>query len=182
MFSSDAEQWAKDTFLHTDLGDNRRTLRLVKLASSLANNLGQSLVQSLKSPADIEAAYRFTRNQAIDAQAIAEAGFAATAEHVQAYDCLLALEDTTSLEFKHRTVRDEMGHTTSNKHSRGMHAHSILLFSPQEQHVVGLIEQDRWTRDIKGYGQNRRHATRNYEDKETDNFGCTTDFIRRGCM
>lgn len=167
MFSSDAEQWAKDTFLHTDLGDNRRTLRLVKLASSLANNLGQSLVQSLKSPADIEAAYRFTRNQAIDAQAIAEAGFAATAEHVQAYDCLLALEDTTSLEFKHRTVRDEMGHTTSNKHSRGMHAHSILLFSPQEQHVVGLIEQERWTRDIKGYGQNRRHATRNYEDKES---------------
>ncbi|WP_323840926.1 transposase DNA-binding-containing protein, partial [Photorhabdus africana] len=74
------------------------------------NHLGESLVQSLKSPADIEAAYRFTRNQAINPQAIAEAGFAATAEQVKHYDCLLALEDTTSLEFIHPTVRDEMGH------------------------------------------------------------------------
>ena len=89
MFSADAEQWAKDTFQHSELGDSRRTRRLVKLASSLANHLGQSLVQSLKSPADIEAAYRFTRNQAIDPQAIAEAGFAATAE--QASMCWITL-------------------------------------------------------------------------------------------
>ncbi|OOF22448.1 transposase DNA-binding-containing protein, partial [Salinivibrio sp. IB872] len=33
MFSTDAEQeqWAKDTFYHTELGDSRRTKRLVKL-------------------------------------------------------------------------------------------------------------------------------------------------------
>jgi len=167
MFSTDAEQWAKDTFYHTELGDSRRTKRLVKLASSLANHLGQSLVQSLKSPADIEAAYRFTRNQAIDPQAIAEAGFAATVEHTKHYDCLLALEDTTSLEFSHQTVRGEMGHTTSNKRSRGMHAHSVLLFAPEEQHVVGLIEQERWTRDLQAYGQNQRHASRPYIEKES---------------
>ncbi|MBC8947388.1 transposase [Xenorhabdus indica] len=167
MFSTDAEQWAKDTFQYADLGDSRRTKRLIKLTSSLANHLGQSLVQSLKSPADIEAAYRFARNQAINPQAIAEAGFVATAEQVKHYDCLLALEDTTSLEFIHPTVRDEMGHTTSNKYSRGMHAHSVLLFAPDKQQVVGLIEQARWTRDLQAYGQNQYHASRAYKDKES---------------
>lgn len=167
MFSTSSEQWAKETFSHAQLGDSRRAKRLVVLASNLSNKLGQSLVQSSTSPADIEAAYRFTRNKAISAQAIADSGFLATAKRVHQYDCLLALEDTTSLEFKHQTVRDEMGHTTSNKKSRGMHAHSVLLFAPEQQHVVGLIEQKRWTRDIRLYGQNNRHASRAYEDKES---------------
>ena len=167
MFSTSSEQWAEETFLHAKLGDTRRAKRLVVLASNLSNKLGQSLVQSSTSPADIEAAYRFTRNKAINAKAIADSGFLATAKRVNQYDCLLALEDTTSLEFKHQTVRDEMGHTTSNKHSRGMHAHSVLLFAPEQQHVVGLIEQKRWTRDISLYGQNNRHASRAYEDKES---------------
>ncbi|MBE8597200.1 hypothetical protein IQ209_11950 [Xenorhabdus sp. BG5] len=49
-----------------------------------------------------------------------------------------------------------MGHTTSNKRSRGMHAHSVLLFAPDKQQVIGLIEQARWTRDLQAYGQNQQ--------------------------
>lgn len=167
MFSTSSEQWASEIFSQAQLGDLRRTKRLIVLGSNLSDKLGQSLVQSSTSAADIEAAYRFTRNKAINAQAIAESGFLATAKRVNQYDCLLALEDTTSLEFKHQTVRDEMGHTSSNKHSRGMHAHSVLLFAPQQQHVVCLIEQKRWTRDVTLYGQNKHHASRAYESKES---------------
>ncbi|NHB87653.1 IS4 family transposase [Photorhabdus tasmaniensis] len=167
MFSANTEQWAKDTFQHAELGDKRRTKRLVQLTGSLANQTGQSLVQSLHSPADIEAAYRFTRNQSVSPQAIAEAGFAATVAHANAYDCLLALEDTTSLSFSHHTVVDERGHTTSNPKSRGLFAHSILLFAPQEHQVVGLVEQHRWTRDVQTYGKSRQSDTRPYEEKES---------------
>ncbi|MGL4733884.1 MAG: hypothetical protein ACRCWB_02030, partial [Enterovibrio sp.] len=62
---------------------------------------------------------------------------------------LLALEDTTSLNFTHRTVRDEMGYTSSKKSATGMQAHSVLLFAPNEERVVGLIEQERWVRNKK---------------------------------
>ena len=125
------------------------------------------MVQSLKSPGDIEAAYRFTRNPAIKAQMIAEAEFKATAEKLKAYTCLLALEDTTTLKFNHDTVCDEMGHTTSQKNSRGMHAYSVLLFAPKEQYVVGLIEQELWTRDVNSYGKSSQRATRPYKEKES---------------
>ena len=167
MFLNDASVWAQATFQRAKLGDSRRTKRLVQLAGQLAAHTGQSIVQSLSSNAEIEAAYRFVRNDDVEPEAIAEAGFAATADACKGFDCLLALEDSTSIEFKHRTVAKELGHTTSHKHSRGIQVHSVLLFAPEEQQVVGLIEQQRWARDINTYGQNVDYAKRAYEDKES---------------
>ncbi|WP_037027902.1 IS4/Tn5 family transposase DNA-binding protein, partial [Psychromonas aquimarina] len=61
--------WANKQFGETDLGDPRRTARLVKLASTLANEPGKPLVNITQSPADMEGAYRFIRNEHIDASA-----------------------------------------------------------------------------------------------------------------
>ena len=126
MFSTDAEQWAKDTFQHSELGDSRRTRRLVKLASSLANHLGQSLVQSLKSPADIEAAYRFTRNQAIDPQAIAEAGFAGNWSSRQGTMIACSLLKTRPRLSSPIVQCGGDGAYHIEQALRGMHAHSVL--------------------------------------------------------
>lgn len=167
MFSIDTSVWAQTTFQQAKLGDTRRTKRLVLLASQLAAHTGQSIVQSHSSGAEIEAAYRFVRNEDIEAQAIAEAGFSATVDACIAHNCLLALEDSTSLEFKHRTAASELGHTTSHKNSKGLQIHSVLLFSPTEQQLVGLIEQHRWTRDVSAYGQRKDKNKRAYEDKES---------------
>ena len=167
MFLSEPSLWAQNIFQSAKLGDVRRTKRLVQLAAQLAAHTGQSIVQSLASSADIEAAYRFVRNDNISPAAIAEAGFTATVHACEAFDCLLALEDTTSLEFSHQSVADELGHITSHKSSSGLEAHSVLLFAPRAQQVVGLIEQHRWARDRAAHGQNKQHATRAYEEKES---------------
>ena len=42
--------WAKQQFGKSDLGDPRRTARLVKLASTLANEPGKPLVNITQSP------------------------------------------------------------------------------------------------------------------------------------
>lgn len=167
MFVSEPSLWAQSIFQSAKLGDVRRTKRLVQLAAQLAAHTGQSIVQSLSSSADIEAAYRFVRNEYISPAAIAEAGFAATVHACEAFECLLALEDTTSLEFSHQSVADELGHITSHKSSSGFEAHSVLLFAPTAQQVVGLIEQHRWARDREAHGQRNRHTKRAYEEKES---------------
>lgn len=131
MFLSDPSLWAQSTFQSAKLGDPRRTKRLVQLAGQLAAHTGQSIVQSLSSAADIEAAYRFVRNEDITPQAIAEAGFTATVNACKDFDCLLALEDSTSLEFTHQSVSDELGLTTSHKSSSGLQVHSVLLLHLQ---------------------------------------------------
>ncbi|EEY51464.1 transposase Tn5 dimerization [Vibrio cholerae CT 5369-93] len=124
--------------------------------------------QANQSAADIEAAYRFIRNEAIHADAIAEADFLATKQDALTFDTLLALEDTSSLSFSHKGVRDELGHTTSHHSSRGFQAHSVLLYAPLQKQVVGLIEQQLWTRDIATKGK-RKDATKR-PDIEKESF------------
>ncbi len=51
--------------------------------------------------------------------------------------------------------------------SRALHVYSTLLFAPQSQTIVGLIEQQRWSRDISKRGQKHQHATRPYKEKES---------------
>ncbi|MEW6990703.1 IS4 family transposase [Colwelliaceae bacterium 6441] len=160
------EKWAKQQFGKSNLGDPRRTARLVKLASSFAKEPGKPLVNITQSPADMEGAYRFIRNEHIDANAIAESGFQVTAEQAQSHDLLLALEDTTTLLYKHASIRNDLGHVGRGKKQRGILAHSVLLFAPQGNQVVGLIEQSRWTRDISTIGKRELHAQIPYEEKE----------------
>ena len=149
------------------MGDPRRTARLVKLASSIAKEPGKSLVNITQSPADMEGAYRFIRNEHINANDIAEAGFQFTVEQAKSHNLLLALEDTTSLVFKHDSIRDDLGHVNQGNKNRGIFAHSVLLFALENKTVVGLIEQSRWTRDINTRGKRHQHATTPYKDKES---------------
>ncbi|WFQ81378.1 IS4 family transposase [Xenorhabdus sp. SF857] len=159
-------EWAKEQFGHAKLGDPRRTARLVNMASDLAQYPGKSVVKSSSSPASMEGAYRFIRNDNISSEDIAEAGFTATANQIERYPLLLALEDTTTLSYQHRSIRNELGHVNQGNRWRGLLAHSILLFTPDTNEVIGLIEQQRWTRDIKTRGIRRHDLKRPYEDKE----------------
>ena len=167
MKMTNPEDWAKCQFGHANLNDPRRTQRLVSLATSIAQHPGVAVSRLPLSPAQMEGAYRFIRNENIQASDIAEAGFHATMQQAKEHDTLLALEDTTSLTYRHESVREELGHTNQGNKNRAILAHSILLFAPQSQQVVGLIEQQRWTRDITKRGQRHQHATRAYEDKES---------------
>lgn len=162
----DNKQWSDTTFGNANLGDPRRTERLVKLAASLASAPGKSIVNVSQSPADMEGAYRFIRNEKVKASAIAEAGFTTTVSCASTYDTLLALEDTTTITYNHKSARSSLGHLNQAEYCRGLLAHSILLFAPHQKEVVGLIEQTRWTRDITTRGKRKHRATIPYEEKE----------------
>ncbi len=60
-----AEQWAIHTFGAAELGDPRRTDRLVKVASALASNPSASLPHALETWGETLGAYRFLSNPTI---------------------------------------------------------------------------------------------------------------------
>ncbi len=64
------EEWAVETFGAAELGDVRRTDRLVKLASALGENPSISLPASMRNWADTYAAYQFLGNPAISHEQI----------------------------------------------------------------------------------------------------------------
>jgi hypothetical protein len=124
-------------------------------------------MQSARSPADMEAAYRFMRNSAIRAEHIDDAGFASTADMASQFNILLALEDTTSLNFSYPSIHNDLGHISTSPQARGLQSHSVLLYAPEAVQLVGLIAQQRWTRDITTMGKNRRATQTPYQAKES---------------
>jgi len=76
----DEAEWAEDTFGGCELGDVRRTKRLVDIGRRLAQRAGDSMAQCCDGDAAAQlGSYRFLRNEHGDAEAIAETSFAATA-------------------------------------------------------------------------------------------------------
>jgi len=81
MLIKDTEQWANELFGHADLGDKRRTERLVKLGHQIATHTGSSIVKAAGDQTSIEGAYRFIRNDSFDAADIATSGFDSLSYH-----------------------------------------------------------------------------------------------------
>lgn len=167
MFTN-ASEWAVLTFGKCQLGDKRRTQRLIKMAANMAEHVDSSVVKSCPDAAHVEGSYRLIRNSEVSPEAIANGGFKATVELAKNYDELLALEDTTSLSYQH-SIADKLGYTTSSlsNRKRGMFAHSVLLYSPAQEHTVGLIEQRRWIRDDEDFGCRHHKQKRAYQTKES---------------
>jgi hypothetical protein len=111
---------------------------------------------------------------------IAEGGFQATVRAAQECGTLLAIEDSSTLEFLH-SVAGELGDLggPANSKSRGFWVHSTLLVDAATARTIGLIDQQRWTRTSEriGQGRSRKHLPREEVESEKWSFSskCTTD-------
>ena len=168
MLIKNTEEWANKLFKNAELGDERRTKRLVKISHLMASNTGSSIVKASGSQASIEGAYRFLRNDEIDANDIASAGFSSLLPDLTLSNKILALEDTTTLNYRHK-VTEELGHTGASKtnKSKGMLAHTVLMVDAESEHTIGLAEQYRWCRKDESFGIKHQRAQRKYKTKES---------------
>lgn len=142
-----AADWAKCVFSLAALGDPPRTARLVNVATQLAKYSGKSITHSSESSeAKQEGAYRFISNPHVSAAAIRKVGAMRTVELAQPFPELLAIEDTTSLSYRHR-VAEELGKlgATEDK-SRWWWVHSLPLLEAATFRTVGLLHQEWWMR------------------------------------
>ncbi len=177
---NDVEAWSFNQFSRCNLGDERRTKRLIKMAAQLAQQVGRSLSLSCTgNQAALEGGYRFVRNHCIDPYAILEGHFEATKELVKDPKLLLALEDTTSLSYKH-SVNEELGPINNNldSKSRGFEVHSVLICDPSTQRTLGLIEQNTWQRRSDKQTRKERH-TREYKEKESYKWEKSSDSVAK---
>ncbi len=169
MFLTEAAAWAEQTFGACDLGDERRTKRLVDIGERMASQMGHSLSKCCEGDgAALLGGYRLLRNDEVKPEAIREGGFAATARQAQEHALLLAVEDTTSVSYEH-AVAARLGTTSNNPNAkrRGYQVHSVLLLDTKSERTVGLVEQMHWCREAGSYGKKHQRKKRAYEDKES---------------
>ena len=170
MYNPKPTEWAQMIFGQANLGDPRRTKRLVQLTSDMAKNASSSIVKACGSSDKIEGAYRFIRNEKISPDDIANAGFKHTYEIIHQRPLVLAIQDTTGLTFKHN-VTEELGDVCCSKNkkskTRTLYAHSTLVLDAQTEQTIGLANQHYYYRDKKVSGTRDEQQKRAFEDKET---------------
>jgi hypothetical protein len=143
-----AGQWAQNEFAFAELGDPRRTKRLVNIATKLAANPGGTLPQALPEWAELKAAYRFFDNPVVDFAKVLQPHLERTRQACREPGEYLIIEDSTNLDFsRHRRTQD-LG-VIGDGEGRGFELHSALavrveawtLEQRPEGRVVGLFDQ-----------------------------------------
>lgn len=145
------EEWAAQEFAEVELGDPRRKKRLIQVAQQRAKRTNASIAASCGNWAATKAAYRLLDNEAVGAEAILEGHYQASIERARAEAIVLAVQDTTVLNYSQHPATEGLGYL-QDLQMQGLLVHSTLLISPQRV-PLGLIDQQVWVRDPAEYGQ-----------------------------
>lgn len=143
-----AGQWAQNEFAFAELGDPRRSKRLVNIATNLAANPGGTLPQAFPDWAELKAAYRFFDNPTVDFGRVLLPHLERTRSACREPGEYLIIEDSTLLDFSRHFKTQDLGVIGDGK-GRGFELHSALavrvenwtLEQRPEGRVVGLFDQ-----------------------------------------
>ena len=160
----DTTTWAVNECADAELGDLRRTKRLVELATVLAQNPRASLPEARSNSAMLKAAYRFFENEAIEPHDIRHSHIEATYGRLAHVPVVLAVHDTTEVHWtslRATTGLGPLGHTAG----QGLFVHSTLAITP-ERVPLGLLAHQVWARDPHEVGKRARRTQRPMTQKE----------------
>ena len=149
----DAEDWALAEFGGTDLGDRRRTNRLMRVATSLGRQSLGTLPGSFDGWAELKAAYRLLGRPDIRHGQVLAPHTLRIRQASRKPGQYLMVEDTTDLDFTSHEATDGLGRI-GNDGGRGLWVHSTLALEihgwtkAQEPRVtiLGLMSQRCWSR------------------------------------
>lgn len=148
QYDADAQTWAMIELGHTDVGDRRRTLRLVRLVAALVHRPASSLPGACGTWAATKAAYRFLDNEDVEPEAVLSGHRQSTLKRAGEHPLILAVQDTTAYNFSsHRATRGlgPIGKRSGNSPPTGFFMHSSLAVTP-EGVPLGLLAHKLWVR------------------------------------
>lgn len=147
--------WARQNFSAAQLGDVRRTRRLVRVASALAQRPSGTLPWAMPRWSDLKAAYRLFAEQDVTYERVSEPHRQQVLHACRQSGEYLLVEDTTDLDFTSHYMMEELGPIGDGR-GRGMYLHTTLAlriegWKQQEPQVslLGLAGQRVWTREPK---------------------------------
>jgi hypothetical protein len=173
--------WAVREFADAELGDERRTKRLVELASVLGQHPTAALPEACGDGGMLKAAYRFFDNDAIETQDMLQSHTESTYRRLDQVPLVLAVQDTTEVNWTGHPATQglgPLGHTAC----QGLLVHTTLALTP-ERVPLGLLAQQVWARDPNEVGKRARRKQRPISQKESQKWLHSLDavFTARDC-
>jgi hypothetical protein len=160
--------WAREEFGDAELGDARRTYRLVRMANRSAMRPAGRVLEVFSSSAERQGAYDFLENHDIDASAVAKAMYVATSRRCAEDAYVFVSVDGSSLTLSDRRKTKDFGAVGSTRQGAcGLKVVSAYAVSSQGV-PLGILSQIWWSR-APGLKRNDCHA-RPLEEKETQHW------------
>jgi len=175
MVTLDVEAWAEQQFGQCDLGDLRRTRRLMKFAAQAAQKPDASTPRQAEAWADLKAAYRLFDQDEVTFEAITAPHQALTHEQFQD-GVWLILNDTTELNFGDLREIEGIGRVGSGE-GRGFFLHTALAVRAGEYELAGVAAQELYSRPLKKVKRVSSHARKKKSQRETDVWGRVIDRV-----
>ena len=161
----ESTNWAVNEFADAELGDGRRTKRLVELAHVLGQHPTASLPEACGDSGMLKAAYRFFDNDAIAPHDFLQSHVESTYNRLEHVPVVLAVQDTTEVNWTSHPATEGLG-PLGHKACQGLFVHSTLAFTP-ERVPLGLLAQQVWARDPNEVGKRARRKQLPISQKES---------------
>ena len=177
---NEREAWnsASEDFGRAQLGDARRTKRLVSMMATAHRRPAGRILQVFETSAERQGAYDFLGNSACGAAAVTEALGASTAGRCAEHGIVFISIDGGSLSLTDRTGKKGFGRIGSNKEGgRGLKVVTAFVLDANGT-PIGVLDQQWWARPA---GKKRHDChSRSVEQKETKHWlECTRESRRR---
>jgi hypothetical protein len=169
-------QWAEQQFGTCELGDKRRTKRLVKLASHVATKPDAATPKQTENWADCKAAYRLVSQKKVTFNAVIEPHCSLT--RAVEPGTWLVINDTTEVNFGCDRELFGVGRVGSNQ-GRGFFLHTAMIVGAESDEVVGLAAQELYLRPLKKVKRVTSAKRKKKLKRETDVWGCVIDRVGR---
>ena len=138
----------KNPYSLCDFGDKRLTRRAVSLGEHLFVKYGQPLTKIFDSASDLNRSYDFFSNPKTTFDKLTQPHFKQTAQEISGVPVVLAVGDTSFLDYKKiLKKRDDYGPTGNG--GNGLILHSCLALDPDFGQPLGLLWEKLWHREKK---------------------------------
>ena len=159
----DTQMWTQTNFARAELGDVRRTKRLMILAAQVAADPSASLPEQTGTWNDLRAAYNLFDCEDVTFEAIAAPHWEQT--KTTRSEILLILEDTTEIDYSlNRKIKDLSPVGSGTR--QGFHLHSGLMVSAEDDRIHGLAGQLIYHRQHISKGETRTERLQR-DDRES---------------
>jgi hypothetical protein len=144
---ADTRRWAEDEFGGVQLGDRRRTLRLVRLASEVASRPAGTITRACATSASREGAFRWLENKAVQHRPVAQAVEQATLKRCGRRATVFVPIDATSLTIVDEKKTKDLGAVGAwSQGGRGIHAMTAFAVTA-DGCPLGICGQRLWVRE-----------------------------------
>jgi len=161
-------EWATREFGDADVGDARRTDRLVRVAAAAAARPAGRITDVMKAPADRRGAFRLMGNRDAAPDEVAKAAHRACASAVRGQGFVFVPVDGSSLNITDLTREKDLGIVGPRwLGGTGLHVMSAIAVAPDGT-PLGICGQTWWAR--KGRARRAKHDKRLVASKETQHW------------